>query len=210
VWPRVSTMLSSINALWPPSGPKTGTKTLRPARQLHATENLGDLHEPAWWSGVRIYAATPSQTLRGLHAQVRLIKADRTPAIDLASCEWTQEISVWTKFPWAIPAAMAKELGLTLEARLIPTEETEGLNEPIYIGITTCFHELPLMKPHDCYLFVDSDGRVLHQWNGLQQTDGTPYRGAPPVWRTSHRVVQPLSILKNDVTVCIHDWNHVS
>ena len=196
---------------WPPvaGDPTVGTKTLRPIQSNIVTEDLGDLHEPAWWSGVRVLVATPNRSLDEAVFHVRLMKRDRTPAIDLASCEWFQTARTWHMFPSAIPAAMATELDLHLEVSLVEDAEITAMNEPLYIGLTTCFHEMPYMPPRDSYLFADDDGKILQVWNGRQRVDGTPHRGDHPVWRTIHQVVQPSWECDLNKVFCIHAWDEI-
>jgi hypothetical protein len=201
---------------WPPiSGDATvGTKTLQPQYNKRIVEeNLSDLHEPAWWSGVRVTVATPNRVLENVHVHVRLMKPDRTPAIDLGSCDWVQVTNTWTRFPWAIPAAMAKALDLRLEVTLIEDEDVTAVNEPLYVTMKTCFHEMPHLPPCDNYLFVNDDGYILQFWNGLQHVDGVPPsrhndgRGYDPLWYTNHRVVAPLWMWDETLVFRVHDWN---
>jgi len=214
-------MLSNLQTFWPPRPgprePQTGTKisdhtatTVDPIR-----ENLTDLHEPAWWSGIRVTVSTHNHRIDRGQACVRLIKADGSPAFDLAptECEWIQTYNTWTKFPWAIPAAMATTLDLRIEVTLLDVP-----NSPSFARLTACFHEMPFLRPRDRYLFVDSGGKILQQWNGRQHADGvpgrnnTPGRGDNPVWRTIHHVVPPSSMLQDwdDTTVfCVHDWDEI-
>jgi len=203
---------------WPPvtGDPTVGTKTLQSQYNTRrAEEQLADLHAPAWWSGVRVVMATPTRTLDRAHVHVRLMKPDRTPAIDLGSCDWVQVTNTWTRFPWAIPAAMAKALDLRLEVTLVDDEYLASVNEPIHILVKTCFHEMPHLPPRDKYLFVNDEGRILHFWNGRQHADGVPPhgdhpgRGDYPVWRTVHRVVAPLAQWDDATVFCVHEWDEV-
>ena len=203
---------------WPPvaGDPTVGTKTLHPQYNKRIVEEkLSDLHEPAWWSGVRVAVATPTRTLENVHVHVRLMKSDRTPAIDLGSCDWVQVTNTWTKFPWAIPAAMATTLDLRLEVMIVEDENVEAVNEPLYITVKTCFHEMPHMLPRDNYLFVNDEGHILQFWNGRQHVDGVPPcgdhpgRGDHPVWRTIHRVVAPLWMWDEATIFCVHEWDEV-
>ena len=178
---------------------------LSPSHSRVVTEDLTDLHESAWWTGVRVSVATPNRMLSDVIVHVRLMKSDGTPAIDLGFCDWIQTSRTWRKFPWAIPAAMATALDLRLEATLINIEELDAINEPIYIGLKTCFHEMPHIPSRDNYLFVDENGRILQHWNGLQNAGGTPRQGDDPVWNAPHRVVAD-GVVTNKI-VCIQSWN---
>jgi len=202
---------------WPPiiGDPTIGTKTLHPIKSRIVAEDLSDLHEPAWWSGVRVSIATPSQVLDDAVFHVRLTKRDCTPAIDMAPCEWFQTAREWHMFPWLIPAAMGKELNLRLEVALVEDAEISAINENLYIGLTTCFHEMPYMPPRDSYLFVNDEGKILQMWNGRQRVDGVPSfgnhlpRGDLPVWRKNHRVIQPSWKWDANKLFCISDWDDI-
>ena len=198
-------MLSDIATLWPPQpGPnqtQTGTKTKHPVRNSAVSESLTDLHKPAWWTGVRVNVP---DTGHDVYAYVSLVKADGSPVF-ATGCEWVQPTRVWYQFPWAIPAAMGKALGIRVDVRLMDNEEH-------YIGLTTCFHEMPLLPPNDRYLFISAAGTVIQQWNGLQDVYGTPAHGDAPVWRTIHRLVPPSELLDtwdDNKMFCIHDWSEV-
>jgi len=165
------------------------------------TESLADLHEPAWWSGVRVATVVPAGF------QVRLLKGDGSPVFDLAAeaCTWVQNTHSWVQFPWAIPAAMGKALDMKLEVTIL--EESFPFMEVI-----TCFHELPQMPPRDSYLFTNTSGSLLQVWNGVKKKDGTPDRGLSPAWRTIHRIVPPMRLLQgwdDNAHFCVHEWDEV-
>ena len=188
--------------IWPPiDDPTIGIKTLHPQDAHCVTETLANLHEPAWWSGVRVSVISARDRDPVVH--VRLVKPDGTPAIDRGICEWFQNTDTWILFPWAIPAAMATKLDLRLVVTLVDPVE------PVYIGVKTCFHEMPYMPPRDKYLFVDDAGCVLHYWNGRLHADGTPSRGHPPTWRTIHRVILPSWKWNDNRMFCIHAWDEI-
>ena len=194
-------MLTTIATIWPPApGPQTGTKTLHGTGPV-LTERLHDLHDPAWWSGVRVATVEP------MGFQIRLLKGDGSTVFDLAAdaCTWVQNTGSWVQFPWPIPAAMGKALDMKLEVTTIDGSNT-------FMSVVTCFHELPLMPLRDRYLFVNADGRILQVWNGGKLLDGTPDRGLPPVWRTIHHVVPPTRLLSDwsdETLFCIHEWDEI-
>lgn len=164
-------------------------------------ESLADLHEPAWWSGVRVWAARP------VELRITLTKGDDTPVFDLAPemCTWTQATGEARPLPWAIPAAMGKALNVKVRVSFVNPEDDD-----LFVVVTVYFHELPQMLPRERYLYMANDGSIIQVWDGKKREDGTPNRGPPPTWRTIHRVVPPTEMLAdwNDHTVfCIHEWS---
>jgi hypothetical protein len=196
-------MISSLERIWPPAPSptqmETGTKTLNTSFAGITHESLSGLHDPAWWSGIKI-AAGDSQIFR-----VRLVKSDGSPAFDCAQnyCEWTQPANIWKRLPWAIPAMMATAMDLMVEV----STETQT---PIFISIKISFHEMTLLSPRDRYLFMNKEGRIIHQWNGKQRLWGSPVSGDPPTWRTIHRLIPPEQLLErwdDSKVFCIHEWD---
>ena len=199
-------MLTNIATMWPPAPspeqPQTGTKTKHEnTTDSIIVESLADLHEPAWWSGVRVAVHNHENGV-----QVRLLKGDGTPVFDSEpdTCDWFQNTDTWVKFPWPIPAAMARTLDIKLEVTVL--EPAAGA-EP-FVALTTCFHEMPHMPTRDHYLFVNGDGRPVHVWNGVKRLDGTPHLRVEPEWRKIHWVVPPSAYLFSWETkaFCIHAW----
>jgi len=196
-------MISDLEHFWPPApGPnqtQTGTKTLNTSFSGVTHETLVGLHNPAWWSGIRI-ATDPQRRFR-----IRLIKSDDSPAFDCAQneCEWEQAANVWTHLPWAIPAAMATAMDLMVEI-------TSNDPTPTFVSVKLCFHELTRLSIRDRYLFMNRDGRIIQQWNGSQRSWGSPVSGEPPTWRTIHRLVPPAQLLEgwdDNKVFCIHEWD---
>lgn len=204
-----STMLSEIAAHWPPAPspdqPETGHKTLNEQHAGAYRETLVGLHEPAWWTGVRL--TTPNHPQ--LRFRVRLLKLHDEPAFRLAAdaCTWTQQSGEWVKFPWAFPAMMANMMGLQLE--ITPLDAPEG---GVWINTRIAFHEIPDIRAHEPLLFVSANGRVQHYWNGRQHVWGNLDEGAEPRWQTIHIPVPPSSHLagwNDNKLFCIHAWNEV-
>ena len=164
--------------------PQPGTKTSR-----SAIISLADLHTHAWWTGVRV----TSDSGGPIRVQLRTKEGVALPT----SCDWKQGNREWHPLPWPIPAGMAKAMGIFLQVEAVAP-----------FVITCCYHDMPA---NDTYLFVN--GRtVLHHWNGRQRTWGNRQYGDPPMWRTIHRVVPPMSVILDrevceDDVFCIHDWS---
>lgn len=198
-------MLSDIPNAWPPAPgqgqPQTGWKmsTRRP-NDGPWRETLLGLHEPAWWTGVRLSGSG--------QFRVRLQKAGGGPAFPEAAdeCYWVQSGGTWHPFPWVIPAAMATHMQMTVEV-----EPLDPLVDSTVV-MHVAFHELPQLQPRDRYLFVHRDGLSIQVWNGRQRTWGCPTEGDEPVWNTLHLLVPPAArLLSNphwiDRVFCIHAWD---
>ena len=163
-------------------------------------ETLVGLHEPAWWTGVRIGGAG--------QFRVRLLKIHDQPAFPDApeECSWIQTGSSWRPFPWAIPAAMASHMGMTIEV-----EAVQSNPEPVSMRIA--FHEMRSMPTRDRYLFVRDDGAIAHMWNGRQRTWGCPTEGDQPLWNSLHIPIPTMArLLSNrpwpdNRIFCIHAWD---
>jgi len=190
-------MLSDILRTWPP-GPGldetvTGTKQRLLANEpLHGfTENLDDLHEPAWWTGVKII------TVENVAAfSVRLIDRIGQPFFE-DHCVWDQSAGEWQMFPWPIPAALAALRGLQIRISRIDNDE------PLFVSMKTCFHEMTMMDQVGPYLFMDDMDAPVFYWHG--DLWSTPTRGLPlpmdvqcrPIpsiasldkWNTGHRFI---------------------
>lgn len=193
--------LSDIPQFFPPTSgdSRVGWKDLfQPVVENDGTfrESLVGLHEPAWWTGVRIASLDANQEFR-----VELLKLHDEFAIGT----WTQRAGVWTAFPWAIPAKMASLMGLMLRITPLGTNMTT----PQY-AVRTAFAELSTMPVDERYLFFDETGVVQFYWNGRRQAWGSRSQGAEPQWRSIHMLVPPSSMLEgwNDNRVfCMHEWS---
>lgn len=156
-------------------------------------EYLLNLHEPAWWTGVRISSLDPNEEF-----DVKLGMTD-------GPLTWTQRSGAWAPFPWPIPARMADKMGLILEFKSRGT----NMSAPQY-AVRTAFAELPGMPVDERYLFFDEPGAVQFYWNGKRNAWGTRTKGAEPQWRSIHMLVPPSSMLAgwNDNRVfCMHEWS---
>jgi hypothetical protein len=160
-------------------------------------EFLDSLHEPAWWTGVRIY--TPG-TERD--CSLRLVGRDGALGREF---EWTQSTGTWTAFPWPIPAHIAKELELHLEIRI------SGLLEPIPISLRVCFHEMPDMPNDVNYLFFNLNGDSVATWHASQRE--FVLRDGVAAWNSIHFLVPPMQRLlatplwDDDRLACVHQWS---
>jgi hypothetical protein len=203
-------MLSAIAAHWPPAPgpnqPETGHKTLNQQHAGTYRETLVGLHEPAWWTGLRL--ATPANQ-PPMQFRVRLLKLHDEPAFKMAAdvCTWTQASGEWVQFPWAIPAMMANIMGLQLEITPLDMPAAGA-----WINTRIAFHEVPDILSYERLLFFNENGKVQHFWDGRQHVWGNPQEGAEPRWQTIHTPVPPSSRLggwNDNRLFCIHEWDEV-
>lgn len=167
-------MLSDIVKTWPPRpGPEetnTGIKQrlMTVAPILGFVEALDDLHEPAWWTGVKLVtAATEGIAI----FSVRLVDRDGRPFFD-SRCVWDQPAGEWGPFPWPISAPLATARGLQLRVSRIDCDQ------PLFMSARTCFHEMTKMDPTDSYVYVDEVGAPVYVSSGSNGLDD--YMPVPP------------------------------
>lgn len=188
-------MFSVVRDHWPPDFSMSceGNKTTRHTGPV-IKESIHDLHEPAWWTGVRVSTPRPTD----LEATVVLASLDN-PSFE--PMKWTQRFGELCPFPYPIPAKMAAALKLYVT---VTCEQHAG---PSIICLP--FHEMPHLKSRDNYVFVNTDGSLVMAWDGNKWCkSGMDHQ---PKWRTIHIVVPRLSsVLDKTNTLptmaCIHDW----
>jgi hypothetical protein len=201
-------MISDFATSWPPA-PLTGRKHLIPllTARTRYQFSLEELHEPAWWTGLRITSIDAPEA--DLHIVLR--RRDGSVAFDTAedNCKWTQTCGSWCHFAWPIPAAMASEMGLYLDIDYLAEE-----GETAHFAISVCFHEMGGLDPRERYLFIEGDGVPVHHWDGIQHLWGNPVAGLPPRWDLVHVVVptmaQVLAVGWNDNRMFrINSWQEI-
>jgi hypothetical protein len=191
-------MLSSIRAAWPPEpGPEqttTGYKQfIGDVVEVHR-ESLDSLHEPAWWTGVRVYTPGPERI-----CSLRLVSRDGALGREF---EWTQTTGVWTAFPWPIAAHVANAMDLKLEIRV---------EEAIPVSMRVCFHEMPDMPNDVNYLLFGLNGDPVAAWHASQRefvlrgSEGVAWNSIHFLVPKSERLLQSPS-WDDDRLVCFHHW----
>jgi len=129
---------------------------------LGFVEALDDLHEPAWWTGVKLVtAATEGVAI----FSVRLVDRDGRPFFD-SRCVWDQPAGEWAPFPWPISATLATARGLQLRVSRIDSDQ------PLFLSARTCFHEMTKMDPTDSYVYVDEEGALVYGAPGSNGLEG--------------------------------------
>ena len=194
-------MLSDIVRSWPPRpGPEevhTGYKQtlMRPDSVFGFTETLDDLHEPAWWTGVKLIT-TDADAERAVFT-LRLMDRYGQPFFHEAPV-WDQRANVWTPFPWPIPEAFAALRGLRLRVSRIDSDE------PLFMSMRTCFHDMSLMSPLAPYIFLDTEEKPILYWDGLRW--GSPQSGSLP--RLTYTPIPPFEKLSgwNDTLLMLDRW----
>ena len=161
-------MLSDIVKTWPPRpGPSessTGIKQrlMATERILTCVEALDDLHEPAWWTGVKLMTGAAEADAI---FSVRLFDRDGRPFF-ASRCVWDQPAEEWIPFPWPISAPLAAVRGLQLRVSRIDCDQ------PLFMSIRTCFHEMTEMDPTDSYAYVDETGAPIYLSSGSNGLEG--------------------------------------
>jgi hypothetical protein len=204
-------MLSNITTIWPPNPspeqPQTGTKSLFATMSNPVTESLADLHQGAWWSGIKITASTAGQVQAQAQFRVRLITASGLPAFDAApdACDWIQTNTQWRTLPWPISAEMAKAMDLRVQVTMLDHPQNT------FISLKLSFHELPMMPANGHYMYIDAHGSPIHHWNGMQGVVGSPHRGDTPPWEIPHHIVPLSQNISADWDLggafLFHSWN---
>jgi hypothetical protein len=185
-------MLSDIAKSWPPNpGPEeatTGYKQthMSPESIFGSTELLDDLHEGAWWTGVKLI--TPAFVADRAKFSVKLVDREGRPFFEERS-GWDQMANAWTPFPWPIPATFATKRGLRLRVSRVDCDE------PLFMSMKTCFHEMSLMPSADPYIFINEEGSPLMFWNGATEQWGTRDHGSAPRWALSYEPIPPFDLL---------------
>ena len=206
-------MLSDIRTCWPPnpgpSQPQTGTKTICVPIKNTVTESIAGLHEPAWWTGLRI--TTLNQPHPEFLYRVRLIRGNGEPAFDAAPhlCEWIQRDGQLLPLPWPIPAIMATEMKLSVKITPVDSSPSDTL------CVILTFHEMPAVSPTEKFLFATEQGAIVQYWNGKTHMAGSRLGGKEPSWRTLHTIVPPMTRLlaaipwNDGKPFCIHEWGEL-
>jgi hypothetical protein len=184
-------MIHALHDSWPPSAepvPSQGTRTTDGMMDVRLRETLHELHDGAWWTGVRVLAPTrPAARFR-----VKVIQNDGTklwPA-------WTQDAGDWHPLPFPIPAWVARGLGLCVNIKQVG----DDVNGAIFTRRVLSFLECPEMSAEDCLLFVDDDGDIRNYWDARQERwgcieDREEAENPTPRWSEPHTVIPVSSYL---------------
>ena len=176
-------MFGLIKKAWPPiPGSLNSGHKRREVNGSH-TEPLQDLHNTAWWTGLKIVGLPIA-----MKATVTLN--------NFPSFSWSQGPGVYHPLPFPLPASMAKEMEMSL------TIETEYKGHMV---LFFTFHEVGV--PNDQYLFAEE--KPILCWS-QKRSWCTPASQSEPVWKTLHVIVPPTQALIDGAKsrlFCIHDWN---
>jgi len=138
-------MISALRTIWPPRE-ETGTMTNRteckgPLDTMKVS--MTDLHQGAWWTGLRLdIPLTPQEFLVTL--------------VDLEGIISSLRITTgeWQPFQWAIPAHVAQQRQMILHITPILPDSIP------FLQITLCFEELPPLSPQTALHFLCDDYKV--------------------------------------------------
>ena len=152
--------LYNIPRHWPPRGDEsTGLMTLHGEVGGEFFIPLKDLHEPAWWTGVRFLCpplpAGADVGNRPITFRVELVDGTGVPVRGIGG-SWTQRGGEWQPLPWPIPAAMAAAGSYQLRV-----QHDGPANQ--WVTREVAFHELTGLDPRARYLFTGVGGV---QWEG--------------------------------------------
>jgi hypothetical protein len=154
----MTTVQSILRTVWPPSleNPESGYKTKRTEYTgATITESLNDLHEHAWWTGLKIVVGgvdTNPEFLVTLFDSEGVLSTLRVRAGEAQP------------FQWALPANVThdREIGL----HIAPI-----LSDPIpYVNVITYFHEMPPLHPLPSMIFICDDYSIAFQHGGAEGT----------------------------------------
>jgi hypothetical protein len=193
-------MLGQLCDAWPPASESApaanqGTRTTDGFMDIYCIEPLHDLHDGAWWTGLKILAPrNPSARFK-----VKIIRNDG----ERIGPDWQQDANDWQTFPWPIPAAMARDMGLCIKIKQIDS----GANGCILTRRVMSFLECPDMSGGESLLFVDDDGDLYGYWDARQIRYGSRYDrdtqdNPTPRWGEEHTVVPMSSQL-----ITRRDWD---
>lgn len=155
----MSTILSVLRTLWPPdlANPTLGYKTHR-AEYTGDTirKTLDDLHEHAWWTGMKIViGGGPGQR----EFLVTLVDSDGVLSTLRVQSGEAQP------FQWALPAHVAT--ARRIELHIVPV-----LPDPIpFVNVISYFHEMPPLNPETALHFILDDYAVAFSHHGPRPSD---------------------------------------
>lgn len=187
-------MFGAIGAHWPPvaGDSEVGWKHRVIHDVAYHTEELDGLHEPYWWTGLRIAATSMSNTVRGA-ASVHLRTGDGTTI-----ARWTQEVGQWRPLPWPLPAKAAAQQRFALDISL-----DEPTTDAIAIYVSNQrLTEIPSV-PRFC--FFDGSDALIALWAPDQELWCQPQvdAGVYPAWDTTYVLVPHRARPMNGEQVCI-------
>jgi len=146
-------ILSTLRTLWPPVIPdiNTGYKTFRTEYNGETiVKSLEDLHQYAWWTGLKIAASGDEQR----EFLVTLVDSEGV------LCTLRVQTGEVQPFQWALPAHVAA--GRRVELHIAPI-----LPDPIqYVNIISYFHEMPEVNPEVPIHFICDDYSVAFSHPG--------------------------------------------
>ena len=145
----MSLILSTLRTVWPPilDSPNTGYKIHR-AEYTGATirKSLDDLHEHAWWTGMKIVVG--GDDIGSREFLVTLVDSDGVLSTLRVQSGEAQP------FQWALPAHVAT--ARSIELHIVPV-----LPDPIpYVNVISYFHEMPPLNPETAIHFILDDYAV--------------------------------------------------
>lgn len=175
--------LQDISALWPPvPSPTVNMKTVIGPATPVITIQMDDIHDPGWWTGIRIVAPVPSDYI------VEIVANSAIP-LPAGEYRWIQSAGPWMTLPWPIPAKMARAADLQLRIHTLASTEIAGLKCEL-----SC-HDLEKEDVGGRYVFLGSTGRIAMHWNGALNGGGSTDSTLPLHRGVPHRIVPRMDAL---------------
>ena len=132
--------------------------------------SMTDLHQGAWWTGLRLDVPTSSQEF--------LVTEFLVTLVDLEGIISSLRIMTgeWQPFQWAIPAHVAQQRQMLLDITPV-----SPVSDPIpFLQIKLCFEDLPRLNPKTALHFLCDDYTVAFS---LVPRDVTDYVVIPTMKR---------------------------
>jgi len=138
-------ILPKLRTVWPPDLQREATGYKRKSGEFTGetlVESLDDLHEHAWWTGLKIVVGGLPDPQEQREFLVTLVDTEGV------LCTLRVLSGEAQPFQWALPAHVAKERSIQLHIAPV-------LPNPIpYVNVITYFHEMPAMDPDVAIHFI--------------------------------------------------------
>lgn len=177
-------MFGAIGPHWPPvaGDSEVGWKH----RVIHGitrhTETLDGLHEPYWWTGLRIAVAPTSDADRVIDPITASIHLRTGDGATIA--RWNQEVGQWCHLPWPLPAKAATQQRFALDISL----DAPAMDA---LAIYVSNQRLTGTPSVPRFCFFDGSGALTALWAPNQDLWCQPQEdaGVYPAWNTTYVVV---------------------
>lgn len=148
-------MIATLRTIWPPRE-DTGTMTNRTEYKGSLTPmkiSMTDLHQGAWWTGLRIDVSG-----RETIPQEFLVTEFLVKLVDMEGIISSLRITTgeWQPFQWTLPAHVAQQRQMMIHVTPV-SPETDSSS---FLQVKLCFEELPPLNPKTAVHFLCDDYTV--------------------------------------------------